>query len=114
MKWFVLVCSTVALTACQTGVVTCKEGTDYCGNGCVDAKRDRRNCGACGNQCGTGQDCMEGAGAGGASACVCRPGTTTCATGCAVTGSDPLNCGGCGIRCPEGQICSGGVCQWPF
>ena len=46
MKWF-LVCSTLALTACQTGVVTCKEGTDYCGNGCVGMKRDRRNCGAC-------------------------------------------------------------------
>lgn len=108
MKWF-LVCSTLALTACQTGVVTCKEGTNYCGNGCVDMKRDRRNCGACNAQCTTGQDCLDG-GAGLPSACLCRAGTTTCASGCAVTDSDVHNCGGCGVECGSGKYCQTGAC----
>ncbi len=106
MKWF-LVCSTLALTACTTGQVVCKAGTVPCGNGCVDVSFDRRNCGACGTQCLTGQDCIENSGV---SACTCRPGTTTCTSSCAVTDSDVHNCGGCGTECGDGKYCQTGSC----
>jgi len=109
MKWF-LVCSTLALTACTTGQVICKAGTDYCGNGCIDKASDRRNCGGCGNQCLTGQDCVLDAGVDGLSACVCRPGTESCASGCAVINSDVSNCGGCGTACGSGKYCEAGGC----
>ena len=40
----------------------CKGGTIKCGKKlCVNASTDARNCGACGNACGSGQACVGGA-----------------------------------------------------
>lgn len=110
MKWFFLVCSALALSACPVGQVVCKAGTVPCGNGCVDEVHDRRNCGACGNQCTTGEDCIADAGGAGVSACECRAGTTVCGSSCAVTDSDVHNCGGCGVECGSGRYCQTGGC----
>src|SRR5688500_5412768 len=86
----------------QTGVV-CQPGTDRCGDGCADFSADRRNCGACGNACQSGQACSAGS-------CECAAPATTCGGRCVSTNTDPLNCGGCGNRqasyiCAAGQLC---------
>lgn len=96
------------LTACPPTGVVCKPGTLPCGTGCIDPSSDRRNCGACGNACGTQQDCL-------ANKCECRPGTVLCEGTCTNTDFDAKNCGACGAQCAMGEVCEnggdGGVCQ---
>jgi len=92
------------LTACPDTGIVCKAGTTRCGNGCADYTTDSRNCGACGQACGTGQVCQ-------ASACRCQDGTTSCSGSCVVTAYDAQNCGACGRRCESGQVCETGECK---
>jgi hypothetical protein len=101
-SWLVAVVA--VLSACPPTGVVCKPGTVPCGTGCVDPTSDRRNCGACGTACFTGQDCNAGT-------CACRVGTTTCGSDCAVLDYDAKNCGRCGNQCAVGQVCELGVCQ---
>lgn len=100
----------VLLTACPPTGVVCKPGTLPCGTGCIDPSSDRRNCGACGNQCGPQQDCL--ANAAGAPECTCRPGTQRCSDGvCAAIQFDAKNCGRCGLACGTGEVCEDGQCK---
>jgi hypothetical protein len=79
-----------------TGYFACKEeGTTttcqcvrecpfmLCGRSCVDLNTDRRNCGACGTTCSSGQTCSAGACSCGAKTCgpgtILRPDTCECA-----------------------------------
>lgn len=96
----------VSMMACPPTGVVCKPGTLPCGNGCIDPTADRRHCGACGNTCGSEQDCRAGV-------CTCRPDTIACpGTGtCANTTFDPKNCGQCGVSCATGQVCEAGLCK---
>jgi hypothetical protein len=78
------------------GEEVCNGMDDDC-NGVSDEgfnlRRDRLNCGACGNRCGTGQDC--------------------CASRCIDTSGDTNHCGACGNRCANGQRCRNGMCMAP-
>lgn len=92
------------LTACPDTGIVCKTGTNRCGNGCADYTTDSRNCGACGQPCGTAQVCQD-------SVCRCQDGTTTCEGACVITAYDAQNCGACGRQCEVGQVCEAGSCK---
>jgi hypothetical protein len=97
------VCGT---TACSNGQACCPSAT---GVGCTDTQTDPKNCGFCGNRCGTGEACMGGM-------CTCAGGPhcvgnqTCCSTGCFDLASDPGNCGACGHPCNPGEACMMGMC----
>ncbi|MBZ4416164.1 MXAN_6577-like cysteine-rich protein [Myxococcus sp. RHSTA-1-4] len=94
----------LTLTGCPDEGVVCTSGLAVCGEACVDLGGDTANCGACGNACGAGQVCQEGA-------CGCRPGTESCGGACVSTASDVSHCGACGNACPSGQVCESGTCR---
>jgi hypothetical protein len=83
----------------------CPEGRASCGGQCVDLQNDNENCGSCGNVCGAGTCCNEGA-------CVstCEAGRTFCGGLCYDLQNDPENCGACGNVCASDSICTGGAC----
>jgi hypothetical protein len=118
---------------CQSGGATCQRGdlgrfcnldagiTSVCcpGAGCVDTSTNGAHCGACGNACGAGLNCL----AGRCVASSCTAGTATrpclggdggtgtcCGTSCADLPNDPLNCGQCGRLCALGETCQRGAC----
>lgn len=101
---FTSLCAALLITACPDTGITCKAGTNRCGNGCNDYTTDVRNCGGCGQPCGTGQICQE-------STCRCQDGTTTCNGACVVLTYDAENCGGCGVRCASGEVCENNACK---
>lgn len=76
-----------------------------CGEVCIDIKTDSANCGSCGNLCGAGKVCTDGA-------CVatCPTGQKQCGSACTDTKTDRLNCGACNVSCTLGQSCEGGTC----
>jgi hypothetical protein len=77
-------------------------GTRYC----ADVKNDRTDCGACGNVCPLGQQCVAGA-----CKLECVTGQDACSDGkCHDLTNDNQNCGACGTACPSGQVCSAGKC----
>lgn len=93
----------------------CAAGCSFveCPGGCVDTTRDELNCGACGNRCDPGEDCIEGA---------CRCGTTgpdcdgtatstCCGTECVDTNGDNAHCGGCREACPAMTTCRDQRCE---
>ena len=55
-----------------------------------DLQTDERNCGACGNSCGSAQTC--------------------CGGGCVDTQSSNGHCGSCGSACADGLTCCSGSC----
>lgn len=71
---------------------------------CVNVQTDDQNCGGCGVACGSGQQCVNGA-------CACGASETLCGNVCANTQNDPANCGMCGTVCPQGTACSSGFCK---
>ena len=88
--------------------------SNLCSDGCeIDQRNDRLNCGACGNVCSAGQDCVDGT-------CICPAGTTRCGKRCIDVLVDPNNCGGCGAGCPGAgddsgngsPICKNGSCGY--
>ena len=74
-----------------------------CWGVCTDLSSDKANCGACGEACVEGQNCVEGA-------CVCPSETTLCNGKCISFTSDAANCGACGRACGDKQICASGEC----
>jgi hypothetical protein len=83
-------CTSQGLTACQVG-----DTERYY---CTNTGTDRYNCGACGMDCATGQECKNGA----CAAIVCESGQTLCGNRCIQ--------GPCGRTCEYGQMCSTGSC----
>lgn len=96
--WAVGAALAVVLSGCPQQGVVCQAGTDKCNGGCADFSADVRNCGACGNACGAGQECRAGA-------CACAAGTTSCDGACVVTTTDARHCGGCGNACAPNDVC---------
>jgi hypothetical protein len=87
----------------EAGAVCCDDsgGSGFCpapfaccGGGCVDLQSSPDDCGTCGNACGGGQTCVEGA-------CRCTaPGETICGNFCC-----PAVAPYC-VSCPDGGRCS--------
>jgi len=46
--------------ACHDGACACVTGSVTCGELCVNQESDERHCGACGNECRRGEDCVLG------------------------------------------------------
>ena len=87
---------------------------------CVDVMTDERHCGACGNQCDDGEDCVDGACSCGGAGPDCAGDTTStcCGTRCVDLNTDADHCGACrdacagGVSCSE-QTCGCGDCREP-
>lgn len=93
-------------------------GNKCASDGCeVDSIVDNDNCGACGNKCTGGKQCVdEGNGPECAIPCA-RFGMTECPTGCIDLLNDPTSCGACNAACrPPGKnqkrACEKGVCVY--
>lgn len=101
---------------------TCDVRLDPCGGVCVALSGDTNNCGACGNACGAGQTCSNGACASplppppDAGPAVdsgnCDFGFDKCGAGgaCVEILFDNKNCGTCGNICGAGTTCTRGNC----
>jgi hypothetical protein len=79
-----------------------------CGTRCLNLLIAPRNCGACGNVCGPGQQCVAGActtanHVNGNTTGSCAAGKTMCGTRCLNLLIAPRNCGACGNVCGPGQ-----------
>ena len=107
-KFLAMLVALAALSGCPPTGVVCKPGTEPCGNGCIDPRADRRNCGGCGVVCGDGQVCE-----GGACQAGCSAGLLRCGFSCVDATADVAHCGGCDTACAQGQACLGGVCDYP-
>jgi hypothetical protein len=103
---FAAACALVALAACSGPKGSdCLSGSTRCGDVCVVLSEDNLNCGACGNACGAGHACLEGA-----CALTCQPSLTSCSGACRDLLNDRESCGACGVACTDGEVCSGGAC----
>ncbi len=87
----------------QPAAQACGEGQTQCRSTCVNIRSDNVNCGACGNVCTCGQNCVQGA-------CSCPSGQALCGGCCQNLQTDFQNCGICGHVCPSKQYCSQGTC----
>jgi len=92
-------------------------GQTTCAGACVSLEIDGANCGACGNACGDGEQCIAGACQGGECELACAviegAGGVCCydADGrpsCTDLRNDPRNCGACGTTCGPAGRCDGG------
>lgn len=95
-----------ALEACGDGVCVCRPGLGRCDGVCVDLRADAAHCGECGQACGDGELCQDGA-------CVagCAGAKQVCAGACVDVTSDSLHCGECGKLCPADELCLSGECH---
>lgn len=75
---------------------------------CVDTKSNGANCGVCGNMCGVGMVCNNGA-------CTnsCGP-LKKCGSSCVDTSTNADHCGGCDMPCPDGASCAASACLCPM
>lgn len=100
---------TVTIPAFPPGCCPASEAHPHqirCGDACIDYLSDPNNCGACGNVCGDGSCCANGA-----CISICGEGQTLCGGECVYLGSDDHNCGECGQSCGESSCCSDGSCH---
>lgn len=97
-------CETYDVQACNA--TTAPPWFKLCGGGCSDTNADAKNCGGCGNACGTDQQCDVGS-------CgqKCNPPLKFCGSGCVDPDTDKDNCGRCGTQCSDSQRCEFGVCE---
>lgn len=93
---------------CHSG--SCAAGETVCAGVCSNMQTDRDNCGTCGNACGDGMVCFNGA-------CVegCDNGQVSCGGVCVDVNTDETNCGGCGSTgqefvCDPAETCTTGTC----
>lgn len=89
----------------------CPDGGSPCGSACVFLGSDNDNCGACGNVCAEGTECI-GAECLDVDPCDSGPGTP-CGPICVQDlNSDPEHCGDCFDDCPDdAPVCAGGECM---
>lgn len=71
-------------------------------SGCFDPLTSITSCGGCGNECMSGQQCLQGM--------CCATGGGLCGGKCADLMNDPANCGTCGNSCGQGGACAAGKC----
>jgi len=104
------------IAACVFGWADCDGEAQ---NGCEQSVvADAKNCGACGQSCGTAPHGMVGCINATCQLTSCSKGFLDCdgsaLDGCEVTGdSDPSNCGACGNTCSKGMVCRGSQCTCP-
>lgn len=67
-------------------------GPNCCKKKCVNAMRDRYNCGKCGNKCKFNQICCSGK--------------------CVNPSFNRRHCGGCNNSCSNGSLCAFGLCNY--
>ena len=115
----------------------CVAGFTDCFGRCVRLDSDRFNCGACGNRCGTWEQCCNGiivpvdqdpnCGTCHHDCSTSGPGWACCSpplhkpndihgvqsVRCAHLPTDPQACGSCNHPCPSGFICTAGQCVCP-
>ena len=92
---------------------SCKGSSIACGDVCVDPTSDNKNCGSCGNACGTGTACSNRI-----CAVSCGIWQVNCGGTCINPNTDRSHCGATGTcteleageACAEGQVCSSGAC----
>lgn len=77
---------------------------NYCSGQCVSLQTDMKNCGACGQECGEYQTCVNGS-------CACPTGEMWCDAHCTQVANDYENCGSCGKRCAATELCAAGSCK---
>jgi len=104
----------------QCGRLKCTAGHGDCDgdeeNGCESDLLSPSSCGACGNVCAPGQQCVRNPDTQ-VVACACPPGQALCGDRCVNLGSDPDNCGGCGVNCTFDNkdrgygFCKFGACE---
>ncbi len=92
-------CPTDAGLESGAPVTTC--GADSGTPGCFDLTSSAVSCGACGNMCPAGDNCVD-------SKC-CPVGDGVC-NGTCTPFSTAQNCGGCGVTCPAPATCMSGMC----
>ncbi len=87
--------------------VSCVAGFADCDNdprnGCEADLTSTTSCGTCGNGCGTGYSCVDGA-------CRCPPPRAVCGGVCTDTREDSMRCGALCTRCPTSSSCVDGQC----
>jgi hypothetical protein len=81
-------------------VIACPAGMGA--SGCFDPRTSVTSCGGCGNECTSGQQCLDGT--------CCAVGGAICGGTCADLMNDPANCGACGTSCGAGGACASGKC----
>lgn len=100
---------------CRSGTCACElcdPGETVCNGACTDPSSDSHNCGGCGNECASGQLCLDG---------VCSPGTSAGGSddgGCSETNFcactnfciSTCRCGDGGCPPTLTQVCEGAVC----
>jgi hypothetical protein len=82
---------------------SCAAGELTCDGECANPKLDNANCGACGNACAAGTECLGGS-------CVCSFGER-CGDSCVDTTVDASHCGACGNACGNDARCEAGTCK---
>jgi hypothetical protein len=83
----------------------CPRSETDCFGVCVDLTSDEANCGACGNSCGVGQECLAGE-----CRVACPAGETNCSEVCVDLTINEANCGACGHSCSVNETCVDGGC----
>lgn len=102
-----------AVAACQTtddtddtdDELTCASYEEDCDGVCIDVENDNENCGACGEECGEDEECIEGS-------CEldCSSREDECDGACVDLDTDNENCGECDNECATGEQCDDGEC----
>lgn len=85
---------------CPVGFADCDHDAR---NGCEADLASPTSCGACGNGCGTGYTCVDGA-------CRCLSPRVVCGGVCSDTRTDSTRCGSSCARCATGSACADGQC----
>ncbi|NUO52286.1 MAG: hypothetical protein HOV80_25815 [Polyangiaceae bacterium] len=98
--------TTTSTTKTTTTGNPCTGGEAYCNGTCVDTTSDPFNCGACGNPCGPGVQCID-------SQCVgaCGDSLLLCNGQCIDPMFDQQHCGGCFQPCNFDEFCNFGFCE---
>jgi hypothetical protein len=99
--------------SCHGSPRECVPPAICCPDACHNLTMDTNNCGACGNVCATGEDCVAGSCVCGTTGARCPDGQSCCSDACIDTTDDMANCGSCGNVCnPDlADACVAGACK---